>query len=516
MKTKKLVKLLLLLVVLLGGIAFVLALINNSDDPDKPDNPSTPETPGVNYNFKPLEFITKLFGGKSYDTSNTSDDGKYELKLNVDNVNAFANSTNYNEIYNVIKKGAFGLATLQRYDLKSFDVYSLKKGVGTDKYVAIRYRYNLNVTQSTETFDYYTYTKSSAEKVTTYMPNVTLTGVDVDLMYDLVNDKYTDIFDITPNGLSSIIDVKNNSFKFSIDGFEDTDYGSSYFMLENKNAVELTDMYDDYVERLSYFKDDKYPVMNYTSFFTDGVLDTTPVKTFAYDSALYSNRETNILRLINDDLDYTVGRKYGLNKGNGTYNTTSPIRMCFEDIQARNLNCDFKDEDYPVIVQFLSLYSKNGTYYFALAYECNKAALENGEKNIIESLTLYFVYRDRYKEAFVADKDGIYYKNGFNSSMFSAICSEATQLSYTDENGDSVKCPLFGYSYTFSYSSKNLISFYPNEFGSTGYDLSTYNKNFGTNGTQLTLGSGKANYYFTSYVLSGNFMHVIDLIFGKC
>lgn len=46
-------------------------------------------------------------------------------------------------------------------------------------------------------------------------------------------------------------------------------------------------MYDDYVERLSYFKDDKYPTMNYTSFFTDGVLDTTPAKTFAYDSALY-------------------------------------------------------------------------------------------------------------------------------------------------------------------------------------------------------------------------------------
>lgn len=463
MKTKKLVKLLLLLVVLLGGIAFVLALINNSDKPnDKPDDKT-------DYNFKPLEFLKNIFENDNTNIAKSNDSGTFKLKVNTDNVNSFMYSSNFKTISDFITFGAYDLATLSRYDLKSFDVYSYRKTTeNNNSYVPLRYSFKTSVAQSTESFEFYVYTKTTAERTSTFKPVVTITSIDVDLMTDLKNNKYIDLFDITSSGMSAVVDIKNDSIPFNIDGLDDDiDKGESYFIL-NDAYVKTTGMYDDYVERRSYVKNDIYPALCYNSFFDETAIDVIKPETtkFYYDKDYYTNRETNVLRLINNDLEYTVGKTYGLST-NGTYISDNPIIKLYKYFRQNSITpnylpfgevTSYDDNNYPIydfknyyLVQSFGIKGTetNEVLEFMLIYKLKISEIGNADTEL-EELSLYILNnKNVYAEVFTATCDEITFneKDIYNPSSLTALSSRFKYEYITDINGKKMKKPVFDYSY---------------------------------------------------------------------
>lgn len=420
----------------------VIAYVNNnpSDNPGSGSGTGTDE-PGNNnggsvFKFKPIEFLDNL--SKLLNSNSYNDSGNYEMKINNDNVNNYINSTDFLEIENVINTGAQGLASEEKYNLKYFDVYSIRKTAKNNDSDTIyglttRFRFIIDCSISSDTFNYYTYTKNTATKNIGYKANVSITGLDIDLILDSKTNSYIDILDYTLSRINvsdntiayeSSIEIHNDSFTLSTNDFIDEDYGSSYFILEDNSIVELTKMYDDPVERLTFFKNDNFPDMCYQTFFTSKKIEeVTPdnplINKKPYEKDTYTNREKNILRFVNGDLDRCVGGFYdfdmsgkapvltiatGKDRSDIT-NYTNTATLVYRGKFAVNVN---GSDDTVEMLMKVNLY--------------NLDKLDDAEDDgdIIQSVELYELKNGVYNLMLIASGDNITYGNGYSNLTFIA------------------------------------------------------------------------------------------------
>lgn len=427
----------------------VIAYVNNnpSDNPgsgtgtDEPgtDEPSNPSNP---FNFKGLKFISSIFDNFKDDLINKNDEGKYQLVVNKDSVNSYVDSTDCTNVMQFIEKGAFGLATDGYYDLQSFDVYSIKKAVGSDQCVVIRYRYQLDVSKSTtQTFSYFVYSENKATKVSTAQPNVALKGIDVDLMTNLQTGAHEDIFDITlGKNVSTKVNINHETLTFNIDSVEEKDYGSSYFILKD-NCVQATSMYSDYIERLSFVKEDNYPTLNYNTFFTnkkiedvvpgDGGSTDKPEEPnkLSYLRKDYTTRENNLLKLVNGDWNYIDSVFFDCGDDAASLFGTCASYVADDSNKVKIIMQNQDNEFLKVLYQFKAYLAdekgNNTGKYAEFVVEVYFNNISNDlPKNRVGQITLYCLNSNgKYEKMLEVNHASIVYFNNYNNSSLVTISS---------------------------------------------------------------------------------------------
>lgn len=433
---KKVIGLLLVAVALIGCI-FVISYISDDSNTNRPSEEPDNTTNGTAFRFKPLEIIEKILGGNNYKSDNISNDGLYELKVNTSYVNNYVNSEDYKTISNVINIGAQDFATIDKYNLKYLDIYSiiLTNDLSKDNMpysITFRYRYIIECSKSNSTFNYYTYTDNTATRVKGYKANVNVTGLDVDLMIDTKTDKYIDVFDIVPNGLGSSVNMYSESFKLASIDFKKEATGFSYFILEDGSKYELTKMYNDPVERLTFFAKDIYPNMCYQDFFTYKEYNSADIEDYIRTD--YSNRENNILRIINNDFDKMQGKKFGFDPYLEKYdNPINPLRRTYEENIEKGFELKFKSTINPIILYHCAVNLKKDEskqLEFILQFTLDGEALLSGDDdNLIKFCDLFYLKDNEYEYIFSANKKSITYYNKHDNS---SLASFATQLSSSD------------------------------------------------------------------------------------
>lgn len=440
---KKAFGLVLIAGALIGCIS-VISYINNSKDEggseiEKPNNEN-----GSSFNFKSLEFVSKIFDGVTGKSDGISNEKtNYKLEVNTNNINTYIQTMDFKNINDFIYKGAQGLASENNYDLKSFDVYSIRKTIKKNesdsiKNLITRYRYNVECEKSADVFSYYTYTSNSSTKVIGNKANLKITSIDVDIMLDLQNDKKIDVFEITPNGLGSTVRFSNADLYLSQLDFEEKEYGASYFVLSNDKYIPSLKMYDDYIERLSFVKNDIFPSICYSDFFTSKECEISkpeeePDDNYVKDS--YTNRENNILRLIHNDLDKMVGKKYGLDYQSGSFsNKKNPLRELYDYNVENGLKLNFKDNNNPVVLYraVVQTPSSDSKIEFLLQFTLSGNSLEyNDDSNLIKELKMFLLVGSNYSLIYKATGYNITYYNGFNNS---SLTSFASDIEYAELN----------------------------------------------------------------------------------
>lgn len=416
----------------------VIAYVNNnpSDNPGSDTGTDKPSNPVDVFKFKPLEFLdnlSQIFGSNSYNNS-----GSYEMKVNKDNVKNYINSTDFLEIENVINTGAQGLASEGKYNLKYFDVYSIRETAKTNESdqiygLTFRFRYKLDCSQSNDTFNYYTYTKNTATKNIGYKADVSITGVDIDLILDSKTNSFINVLDYTLSRVNvsdytiayeSNVEIYNDSFTLRTIDFVNKDFGSSFYILDDGSAVELTKMYNDPVERLSFYDNDIYPDMCYNTFFTSKKIEeVTPdnplISKPSYEKDSYTNREKNILRFIHGDLNRCVGGFYDI-----SMNGLTPVlniatgKDKYEIIKYTNTASLIYRGKFAVNVN-----GQDDT--IEMLMKVNLKNLDNlddieDDGDIISSVELYELKIGTYRLMLTASGDNITYGTGYSNLTFIA------------------------------------------------------------------------------------------------
>lgn len=421
---KKALGLLLMAGALVGCIS-VLAYVGGNSGNDSNDSDNT--TGGSAFRFKPLEYLENIFNNtKSNAYSNT---GTYDLKVNTDNVNNYTKSVDFVKIADVINTGAQGLASENNYSLKYFDIYSTRRTAKQKEddpiySITFRFRYKVECSKSNEQFEYYIYTSNTATKTKGYKANVSITGLDVDLIVDSSSNSFVDILDYTFNNDETKVDIHNESFKLSTISFDDNDYGSSYFILENGSAIKLTNMYNDPIERLSHFEKDIYPDMCYKAFFTTkSVEEITPdnplINKPSYEKDTYTNREKNILRFIHGDLDRCVGGFYDME-----FNGKTPVLSL---VKGKDRNDITKYNNKAALIyrgKFeVTVEGKKSTVELLMEvslHNLDKLDEASDDGDIIQSVRLFELKDGIYKMMLGAVDTEIVYFNNYSNSSFVA------------------------------------------------------------------------------------------------
>lgn len=488
---KKALRFLLVAGALVCGLT-VIAYVNNNPGTDDPgtEEPGNNNSGGTVFRFNPLEYINNLiFSSNSYDNT-----GNCDLKLNTDNVNDYLNSSDFAEIEKVINTGAQGLASEEKYNLKYFDVYSIRKTAknnDNDQVYALttRFRFMLDCVKTNTTFSYYTYTSNTAKKNIGYKADVSITGLDIDLVLDTKTNSCIDVLDYAFSRVNvgdntfayeSNVEIHNSSFKLSTNDFVDKDYGSSYYILDDGSAVELTKMYNDPVERLTFFDKDVYPETCYEDFFTTKKTnESKPDNIPSYEKDTYTNREKNILRFVNGDLDRCVGGFYDFDMSGKapvltiatgkdrsditkytniatlvyrgkfavTVNGTDDTVEMLMKVNLYNLDKLDDAEDDGDIIQSVELYElKNGVYNLMLTASGDKITYGNGYSNLTFIAYDMVIKMNVKEEVYLIDK---YYSETININNVKEIkfdkhdFDENPYISQTTNNGELVLKQLY-------------------------------------------------------------------------
>ncbi len=419
---KKGIGLLLIAGALVGCISVLAYVGGNSGSDSNDDSDNT--TGGSVFRYNPLEFVDKFFAGKSNAYSET---GSYELKLNVDNVNNFIQSADFGKIKEVVNIGAQSLASQDEYNLKYFDVYSTTKtnetnDEGKPYSITIRYRFEIEDSKTSDKFYFYEYpTPNTAKKETAYKAQADIKKLDVDFVIDSDNNNFIDIFDIDFYSSMSEINIHCDSFKLKSIDFKEDAEGISYFIKDDSLGLELTKMYDDPVERLTYFKKDIYPDMLYKDFFTAKKVeevDPDNSNKKSYEKDIYTNREKNILRFVNGDLDRCVGGFYDM-----AMSGKAPVLWAVKTIDTYEItnysntaNLIYRGK-FKVIVNGAE--STVELLMQVSLHNLDKLDEAKDDGDIIQSVTL-FELRGTYKQILTASGDDIVYSQGYSNSTFVA------------------------------------------------------------------------------------------------